>query len=244
MMRNLEIHICNMKRLGIIAALDSEFAQVAALLSNVVKGEINGLPFIEGDFGSNLRIGLAKSGIGKVCATVGTVELIKSFNPDFLINTGVAGGIDASLNVMDVVVSTQVAYHDVWCGEGSMGQVQGFPLYFDSCKELVDIALQVKGTVPVKSGLIVTGDQFISDKDQLAKIKSQFPQAMAVDMESAAIGHVCYMYNIPYMSFRIMSDTPGANEDNFSQYMDFRKSIADSSFAVCKSFLSELDNSL
>ena len=105
-MRNLEIHICNMKRLGIIAALDSEFAQVAALLSNVVKGEINGLPFIEGDFGSNLRIGLAKSGIGKVCATVGTVELIKSFKPDFLINTGVAGGIDASLNVMDVVVST------------------------------------------------------------------------------------------------------------------------------------------
>jgi adenosylhomocysteine nucleosidase len=52
------------------------------------------------------------------------------------------------------------------------------------------------------------------------------------------------MYNIPYMSFRIMSDTPGANEDNFSQYMDFWKSIADSSFAVCKSFLSELDNTL
>ena len=53
-----------MKRLGIVAALDSEFAQVAALLHNVKQSEINGLPFVEGDFGTNLKIGLAKSGIG------------------------------------------------------------------------------------------------------------------------------------------------------------------------------------
>lgn len=233
-----------MKRLGIVAALDSEFAQVAALLHNVKQSEINGLPFVEGDFGTNLKIGLAKSGIGKVCAAVGTVELIKRFQPDYMINTGVAGGIDASLNVMDVVVSTQVAYHDVWCGEGSMGQVQGFPLYFDSCRELIDIALKVKATVPVKSGLIVTGDQFISDKEQLAKIKSTFPEAMAVDMESCSIAHVCYIYNVPFMSFRIMSDTPGAHEDNFNQYMNFWQSIAENSFAVCKAFLAELDASL
>lgn len=233
-----------MKRLGIVAALDSEFAQVAALLDNVVRSEINGQPFVEGDFGSNLKIGLAKSGIGKVCAAVGTVELIKRFKPDYIINTGVAGGIDASLNVMDVVVSGSVAYHDVWCGEGSMGQVQGFPLYFESCRELVDIALKVKGTVPVKEGLIVTGDQFISDKEQLAKIKSTFPEALAVDMESASIAHVCYMYDTPFMSFRIMSDTPGAHKDNFNQYMNFWQSIAENSFAVCKAFLAELDATL
>ncbi len=233
-----------MKRLGIVAALDNEFAQVVALLDNVVKSEINGLPYVEGNFGSNLKIGLAKSGIGKVCAAVGTVELIKRFQPDYLINTGVAGGIDAGLNVMDVVVSNRVAYHDVWCGEGSIGQVQGFPLYFESCKELFDIALKVNASVPVKGGLIVTGDQFISDKEQLAKIKTTFSDALAVDMESSSIAHVCYMYNIPFMSFRIMSDTPGAHENNLNQYLNFWESIAENSFAVCKAFLSELDNSL
>ena len=233
-----------MKRLGIVAAMDSEYAQIVALLNDTQQGQVNGLEYTEGNFGQNLRIRVAKSGIGKVCAAVGTVELIKSFNPDYMINTGVAGGIDASLNVMDVVVSTKVSYHDVWCGEGHIGQVQGFSLYFDSCKELVQIASELKTDVPVKSGLIVTGDQFISDKEQLAKIKANFPDAMAVDMESASIAHVCYMYNVPFMSFRIMSDTTGAHEDNFNQYMNFWKSIADNSFAVCKAFLLQLDKSL
>ena len=231
-------------KIGIIVAMQDEIACVEGMLENKTTAPAeSGSQFIMGHAGRH-EIILTQSGIGKVNVAIRTFELIDKYHPDIVINSGVAGGIDKETRVMDMVVGTDVVYHDVWCGEGSMGQVQGFPLYFDSCKELVDIALQVKGTVPVKSGLIVTGDQFISDKEQLAKIKSQFPQAMAVDMESAAIGHVCYMYNIPYMSFRIMSDTPGANEDNFSQYMDFWKSIADSSFAVCKSFLSELDNTL
>lgn len=57
-------------------------------------------------------------GIGKVNAAAGTVELIRNFQPDCIISTGVAGGIDSELNVMDVVVSRNIVYHDVWCGEG------------------------------------------------------------------------------------------------------------------------------
>ncbi len=69
-----------------------------------------------------------KCGIGKVNAAAGTVELIRTFQPDGVISTGVAGGIDSCLKIMDVVVSRQVVYHDVWCGEGNMyGQIQGLP---------------------------------------------------------------------------------------------------------------------
>ena len=72
-----------------------------------------------------------KCGIGKVNAAVRLSELINVFAPDMVVNTGVAGGIDTEVNVGDVVVGRQCCYHDVWCGEGAWGQMQGLPLYFD-----------------------------------------------------------------------------------------------------------------
>ena len=65
------------------------------------------------------EIVLTQCGIGKVCAAVGTVEMIRYFSPDYILNTGVAGGIDARLRVMDMVVGKEVVYHDVWCGTGT-----------------------------------------------------------------------------------------------------------------------------
>lgn len=92
-------------------------------------------------------------------------------------------------------------------------------------------------------GLICTGDKFITDRKELNEIKSNFPEGLAVDMESAAIAQVCHLYNVPFISFRIISDTPGADK-HFEQYQNFWGEMADRSFRITETFLKALPNQL
>lgn len=139
---------------------------------------------------------------------------------------------------MDVVVSQKTVYHDVWCGMGcDKGQIQGFPTYFTSDQRLLDVAKNLQNTeTRIHSGLICTGDQFITNQDELSLIKSDFPEGLAVDMESCSIAHTCHIYNIPFISFRIISDTPGV-ENHTQQYEDFWGTMSKRSFNVTKDFI-------
>lgn len=231
-------------RLGIISAMDSEHRQLAERLQEKKEVMEDGFRYVVGTLEGN-EVVLTQCGIGKVNAAVGTAELIRRYRPECVISTGVAGGIDACLKVTDVVVSSRVAYHDVWCGDGNEhGQVQGLPLYFEGYRPLLEHALSLNegGGLEsrIHSGLICTGDQFISDKAQLADIKQHFPEGLACDMESAAIAQTCHLYDIPFLSFRIISDTPGAHEDNFNQYLDFWGTVAERSFRTTWAFLSTI----
>ena len=102
-------------KIGIITAMSSEHKQIALLLENKKEHTEGIYPYTEGTIRNNTII-LTQCGIGKVNAAAGTVELIRNFQPDCIISTGVAGGIDKCLKVMDVVASSQIVYHDVWCG--------------------------------------------------------------------------------------------------------------------------------
>ncbi len=218
--------------------MTSEHDQLAALLSNKEKCEINGFSYTVGLVGQN-RIALIQCGIGKVNASVGTSELIRNFKPDCIISTGVAGGIDTCLNVMDIVVATHACYHDVWCGEGNeKGQIQGMPLKFATSEKLVAAAMKITSAT-IKQGLICTGDQFITSRSELAVIKGNFPDCLAVDMESAAIAHTCHIYGIPFVSFRIISDTPGV-ENHQQQYENFWGEMANRSFGATLEFLKNI----
>ena len=225
--------------LGIINAMHKEHEQLVGLLQNVKENKVGRFSFVEGTL-NNHRLVLMESGIGKVNAAVGAVELIRRYQPDALINTGVAGGIDTCLDVMDVVAGQRVVYHDVDCGpESQSGQVQGLPLYYEADERLYAAAMKVMTETRLHGGLICSGDQFITDKAQLQCIKGRFPEALAVDMESGALAQVCYLYEVPFLSFRIISDTPGADE-HFSQYNNFWSDMADKSFGVTKSLLDEI----
>ena len=162
-------------------------------------------------------------------------------------STGVAGGIDACLKVTDVVASDSLAYHDVWCGDGNeYGQVQGLPAVYKGCVPLLEHALSLNKTgleSRIHSGLICTGDRFITNRTELDAIKRRFPAGLAVDMESAAIAQTCYLYGVPFLSFRIISDTPGV-EDHSSQYADFWGTMAERSFLTTWTFLSTLPDNL
>lgn len=230
-------------KIGVLTAMTSEYEQLATLLGDAREYVEGGFSYLVGVLGAN-EIVLRQCGIGKVNAAVGTAELVRTFAPDAIVSTGVAGGIDESLGVMDVVVSSFIVYHDVWCGMGcEYGQIQGMPVQFTAGEQLWRSALSLNDDVAnntkIHAGLICTGDQFITSRDELAKIKSNFPAGLAVDMESAAIAQVCHIYGVPFVSFRIISDTPGVDK-HIQQYENFWGEMANRSFGVTRLFLSKL----
>lgn len=229
--------------------MESEHRQLAGRLKDRAN-ETDGIySYAIGKVGGNELV-LMQCGIAKVNAALGTQAVISRYKPDCILSTGVAGGIDSSLKIGDVVASSKVVHHDVWCGDGNeRGQVQGLPTFLPVSEPLLKHALSLNKThhedkTRIVGGLICTGEQFISDKQHLTYIKQTFPDGMAVDMESAAIAQTCYIYGVPFLSFRIISDTPGATADNFSQYNDFWKEIAQSCFHTTWSFLYTLPERL
>ena len=207
-----------MKKIAVIVALEREYELVGKALA--------GRP----------DISLSLCGIGKVNAAVGATEVILRDRPDAIISSGVAGAIDASLKPMDVIVASRVAYHDVWCGPpNEFGVVQGYPHFFEAGKELYDkaMSLSVEG-VAIKGGLQISGDRFIVAED-IPALHRLYPEALSVDMESGALAQTCHRFGIPFISFRILSDS--ADEGS---YTDFWTKAPENSFRVLKSFLETL----
>ncbi len=198
---------------------------------------MGGCEFHRGKVGRHDVIAM-QCGIGKVNAAIGTLTLVNSFLPDFVINSGVAGGADSNVNVMDVVAGARVAYHDVWCGpESELGQVQGLPLYFKGAQRLLDLVPDREG---IHKGLICSGDQFIDTIDAVKRIKGNFPDVMAVDMESGAIAQVCHLNKVPFLALRVISDSPGASHDNTRQYLDFWTDAPQETFNLVKDIITRL----
>ncbi len=217
--------------------MGKELELLRPMLKESIEKEVDGQMFHCGTVGSH-EVVVMRCGIGKVNAAIGTVTLINNFVPDAVINSGVAGGADASINVMDVVAGERVAYHDVWCGpECPLGRVQGLPLYYEGSGLLLDAIPADEG---VKRGLICSGDRFIDKKSEVEAIKGNFPDALAVDMESGAIAQVCCVRGVPFLSIRVISDSPGASHDNTKQYNDFWEDAPCQTFAVLRSLLERL----
>ena len=226
--------------IGVIVAMSSEQELVSHLLTHKTVKTEDGQIFTEGTLG-NHHIVLLQSGIGKVCAAVGAVELIRHYKPDYIINSGVAGSLDKKVGVMDVVVGERTVYHDVDCfTDNPRGQIQGLPLYFEADKKLLQAASQISVPQTIHVGLTCSGDQFISNSETLRGIKTYFPEGLAVDMESCAIAQVCYMYHVPFLSLRIISDTPGIN-DHETQYFDFWKEAPKTSLTIIEQLLEHLN---
>lgn len=226
-------------KIGVIVALDKEFAQLQTLVADKKEETRNGRTFVLGRIGNNELV-LQKCGIGKVNAAVGTAEMIAAYSPDLVMSTGVAGGADTKLEVCDVVVSTACCYHDVYCGdECAKGQILGMPERFESDPKLVEKALTLGCHTHVSAGLIVTGDWFVNTREKMQLILDDFPSAMAVDMESCSIAQTCHIYNTPFISFRIISDIP-LKDHKAQMYYDFWERMADGSFEVTKAFLKSI----
>ncbi len=221
-------------RIGIIVAMDKELRQLLSLLPDRSETADGGRTFYTGTLPEGKELVIMQCGIGKVNAAIGTVELIHRYSPDFIVSTGVAGGATTLVPRLEVVASTEVAYHDVYCfTDCAYGQIQGLPARFPSDARLVEAA---SGIDKVHAGLIASGDWFVDTKEKAGYIVDRFPDALAIDMESGAIAQTCYLYKVPFISFRIISDIPLASEKG-EEYFDFWDRIADGSFAVIREFL-------
>ena len=224
-------------RIGIIVAMSKELELLLPMLQDSEESRMSGFVFHRGKMGKH-DVMVMQCGIGKVNAAMGALTLINAFLPDYIINSGVAGGADLSVSVMDVVAGERVAYHDVWCGpESELGRVQGLPLYFEGAKQLLKF---LPDRQDIHKGLICSGDQFIDTIEAVNKIKGNFPDALAVDMESGAIAQVCHLNNVPFLALRVISDSPGANHDNTQEYMDFWTTAPQETFMLLKDIMDRL----
>lgn len=224
--------------IAIIVAMEKELQLLLPLLSEPRTTVIDGITFYLGDAGANSLI-IMKSGIGKVNAALATMQLIGQFAPDLVINTGVAGGTGSDAKILDVVVGKQIAYHDVWCGPDTVvGQAARCPRFFESDERVTSLPV-LQGNPHVRHGLIASGDVFVAEPEVVARIKSLYPEVLAVDMESAAIAHTCYLLNTPFFCLRVVSDTPG-EADNMAQYDSFWEDAPRHSFEIISSILNSL----
>ena len=211
-------------KIGIIAAMEPELKELTQRLENTKSQQKAGFEFYEGHL-EGTDVVLLLSGIGKVNAAVGTALLIENFAPTTIINTGVAGGFNTSLNPGDVVISTEVRHHDAdaQCFGYAYGQVPGMPEAYLPDEKLLHLALesaQKSTSHQVESGLIVSGDIFIHKPQDAKRILEVFPHALAGEMEAAAVAQTCHRFSIPWIMARSLSDIIGSGE-NALEYEQF-----------------------
>ncbi|MCM3762332.1 5'-methylthioadenosine/S-adenosylhomocysteine nucleosidase [Alkalihalobacillus oceani] len=211
-------------RIGIIGAMDEEVELIKGKLDDRQDTTIAGCEFHQGKL-DGTEVVLLKSGIGKVNAAVGTTLLIQLFEPTCIINTGSAGGFHEQLKVGDIVISTEVRYNDV---EATVfgyefGQVPGMPAYYTPDEKLVEVAQKAAEKVGIHAvtGLIVSGDSFMSDHQRVEELKQIFNNPYCAEMEAGAIAQVCYQFEMPFVIIRSLSDIAGSDAKvSYDQFLE------------------------
>lgn len=196
-------------KIGIIGAMAQEVAILKSHLNNIKEQQIASCTLYTGEIAGH-KISLIQSGIGKSASAMATTALLIQSQPDLIINTGSAGGIVSDLNVGDIILSTATAYHDadVTAFGYAKGQLPNCPAQFEADEKLIALAeqviqLQQKNAV---KGLICSGDLFCNSDAQIAQIKHDFPNAIAVEMEAASIAQICHAFQCPFVVVRAVSD--------------------------------------
>ena len=215
-----------MKKIGIIGAMDEE---VDILKDEMIIREVKDIANMKFYIGSlaNKDVVLVRCGIGKVNAAICTQILIGQLGADKVINTGVAGAVHEGLDVLDVVISNEVQQHDFdVTGFGyNIGEIPRMEMsIFKADEELVTkgylAAEKALKEQRVLKGKIVSGDVFVSSNELKEQLKNIF-NAYCTEMEGAAIGHTCYLNNVPFVIIRTMSDkADGSAHDNFNEFVE------------------------
>lgn len=210
--------------IGIIGAMEEEVTILKRKLNDMNEINIAHVKFYVGKL-NHKEVVLTQSGIGKVNASISTTLLIEKFNPEVVINTGSAGALDQTLSIGDILVSNHVLYHDANATAFGYeyGQIPQMPKTYTTDPTLLKKTMHVleQQQTNGKVGMIVSGDSFIGSSEQRQKIKQQFPEAMAVEMEATAIAQTCYQFKVPFIVIRAVSDLANGKADiSFEEFLD------------------------
>ncbi|MCR4789694.1 MAG: 5'-methylthioadenosine/adenosylhomocysteine nucleosidase [Treponemataceae bacterium] len=226
---------------GIIGAMDVEISLLKSRMTDIRTSKIAHLTYYEGKL-NGADIVLVKSGIGKVNAALCAQSLILKFGVSNIINTGIAGAMDKELRVLDTVVSTVCLYHDAdttYFGDPAC-TIPDMPTYFPADTKMIEIAVEnakKESAYKVHSGRIASGDQFICTKEGKKKIE-ELCHPMCVEMEGAAIAHACYLYKVPFVIIRSISDL--ADENVTLDYEFNRETAAQTSANLVCAIINDL----
>ncbi len=207
---------------GIIIALKKEYNTFKKYIKKRKILKIKKIKIYTGYF-KKKKIILIKSGIGKVSSSIAATLIINNYPIKKIINIGSAGSLKKKYTFKNIIIIKNFYYHDVnlTIFNYKPGKIPNIPKKFTSNKILIKkISDKLKNkNKNFYTGNIITGDTFITNKTK-KNIKNIFPKTICVDMEAAAIAHVCYIFNIPFISIKIISD-----QSNKKAQIDFKKNI-------------------
>ncbi|WML45479.1 5'-methylthioadenosine/S-adenosylhomocysteine nucleosidase [Neobacillus sp. PS3-40] len=212
-------------KIAIIGAMEEEVTLLRESIEDSRQEIVAGCEFTFGKMHGSDVI-LLRSGIGKVNAAMSTTILLEKYKPDCIINTGSAGGFNPLLNVGDAVISSEVRHHDVdvTAFGYEYGQVPQLPAAFLADEKLVAIAEAAAKEIEeiqIVKGVIATGDSFMNDPERVNFVRTKFENLQAVEMEAAAIAQVAYLFNVPFVIIRSLSDIAGKESGvSFDQFLD------------------------
>ena len=215
-----------MKLIGIIGAMEEEVRELIADMQECEMNEKASMKFYKGKlYGKDAVV--VQSGIGKVNAAICTQILADCYHVDELINTGVAGSLDAEINIGDIVISTDAVHHDMDVSAlgDPVGQVPRMDVFaFPADKELAEKAIQAnkKANPEIRTfmGRVASGDQFISDNKKKHYLINEF-DGYCAEMEGAAMAQAAHLNQIPFIILRAISDK--ADQEAAGSYEEFEK---------------------
>ncbi|MDY0322172.1 MAG: 5'-methylthioadenosine/adenosylhomocysteine nucleosidase [Arcobacteraceae bacterium] len=215
-----------MLKLAIMGAMQEEIEPLIANFSDVKVTEFANNKYYEVNF-NGIDIVIAYSKIGKVFASLTATTMIEKFGCNKLLFSGVAGAINPSLKIGDLIVATKLCQHDldITAFGHPYGYVPGGAVYIESDKELIELANEVSNDLNIKltEGIIATGDQFVANEERKNWIGNTF-KADALEMEGASVAVVCNALDVPFLILRSISDS--ADMDAGFSFDEFLKSSA------------------
>ena len=228
------------KKIGIIGAMEEEVEALRGKLTYVKTTSRASMDFYAGKMG-NKEVVIVRSGIGKVNAGICTQILADLFQVDAVINTGIAGSLDARIDIGDMVISTDAVHHDMDAtifGD-AIGQVPRMDTRtFPADPHLIELAVKANEKanpqIHTFTGRVASGDQFISSGEVKARIVENF-QALCTEMEGAGIAHAAYLNKVSYVIIRAISDK--ADNSATMDYPEFEKQAIAHSVALVKELL-------
>ncbi len=209
---------------AIIGAMEQEIALLQSRIAQPQHEKVAHVAITRGTLAGKPVL-LAQSGIGKVNAAITTTVLLEKYQAACVINTGSAGGLQGGMKQGDVIVGIQTAHHDADATAFgyAIGQLPQMPARYEADAALVEHAARAAVAfdgAAIHRGLIVSGDQFINHPDKIARIRAHFPDALAVEMEAAAIAQTCYQFARPCVIIRALSDlADGEAEYSFETFL-------------------------
>lgn len=227
--------------LGFICALGIEVEGIVKLMENKEETTIAKITYHKGEIYGK-EVVCCECGIGKVNAAMSTQIMIDAYHPDVIINSGIAGSLSGDIRIGDIVISDDCVQHDMDATEmgDPLGQVQFNDekrTYFPADKATADklyAACQTIDGISVFRGRIASGDIFISAHDRRSRVADTF-NALACEMEGAAVGTVCFRNGVPFAILRSISDDFNNNE--FMDFMQFREIAAKRSIKVIEEYI-------